>query len=125
MALNPLLNTKNVSKIERFMRHGGLYVLYEMLRYFLPIFEGRPVLRKLLRALQHLQDRRMLGVERLQCDAPRFCIVKFSKLLYDLSEHEDLEVRTTARSFQGLRFSISPRHPSHAKCRWWEHRTRH
>jgi hypothetical protein len=32
-------------------------------------------------------------------------------------------VRTTARSFQGLRFSIPQRHPSHAKCCSWERRT--
>ena len=125
VALNPLLNTKNLSKLECFMRHGGLHVLHEMLRYFLPICEGRPVLRKLLKALQHLHDRKMLSVERMQCDAPRFCILKFSKLLYDLSEHEDLEVRTRARSFQGLRFSIPPRLPSHAECCRWERRTRH
>jgi hypothetical protein len=118
LALNPLLNTKNLSKLGCFMRHGGLHVLYEMLRHFLPIFEGRPVLRKLTKALQHLHDRKMLGVEHMQCDAHRLCILKFSKLLYDLSEHEDLEVRTRARSFQGLRFSIPQRHPSHAKCRW-------
>ena len=103
VALNPLLNTKNLSKLECFMRHGGLHVLYEMLRYFLPIFEDRPVLRKLLKALQHLHDRKMLGVEHMQCDAPRFCMLKFFKLLFDPSEHEDLEVRIIrARSFQGL-----------------------
>ena len=127
LALNPLLNTKNLLKLECFMRHGGLHVLYEMLRYFLPILEGRPVLRKLLKALQHLHERKMLGVEHMQCDAPQFCMLKCSKLLFDLSEHEDLEVRTRARSFQGSADSLSPRgiHPSHAKCRWWEHRTRH
>ena len=125
VALDPLLNTKNLLKLECFMRHGGLHVLHEMLRYFLPICEGRPVLRKLLKALQHLHDRKMLSVERMQCDAPRFCILKFSKLLYDLSEHEDLEVRTRARSFQGLRFSIPQRLPSHAECCRWERRTRH
>jgi hypothetical protein len=54
LALNPLLNTNNLSKIECFMRHRGLHVLCEMLQYFLPIFEGRPVLRKLMKALQHL-----------------------------------------------------------------------
>ena len=125
LALNPLLNTNNLSKIECFMRHRGLHVLYEMLRYFLPIFEGRPVLRKLMKALQHLHDPNRLGVEHMACDAPRFCMLKFSKLLFDLSEHEDPEVRTRARSFQGLRFSIPKMHPSHAKCCSWERRTRH
>ena len=70
---------------------------------FYPYLRGRSVLRKLLKALQHLHDRKMLGVEHMQCDAPRFCMLKCSKLLFDLSEHEDLEVRIIrARSFQGL-----------------------
>ena len=167
LAFNPLLNTNSLSKIECFMRHRGLHVLYEMLRYFLPIFEGRPVLRKVMKALQHPHDRNRLGVEHMymlnilrSCrfckafislrglaypqiwvenvgasrtailcvhasDAPRFCMLKFSKLLFDLSEHEDPEVRTRARSFQGLRFSIPKMHPSHAKCCSWERRTRH
>ena len=125
LALDPLLNTNKLSKIECFMRHRGLHVLYEMLRYFQPTFEGRLVMRKLLKALQHLEDRKMLGMEHMPCDAPRFCMLKFSKLLYDLSEHKDLEVRTMAHTFQGLRFSIPQRHPSHAKCCWWEHHTRH
>ena len=48
LALGFLLNTNKLSKIECFMRHKGLDVLYEMLRYFQPTFEGRPVMRKLL-----------------------------------------------------------------------------
>ena len=125
LAFNPLLNTNKLSKIECFTRHRGLHVLYEMLRYFLPTFEGRPIMRKLMKALQHLHDCKMLSVEHMQCDAPRFCMLKLSKLLFDLSEHEDPEVRTRARTFQGLRFSIPQRHPLHAKCCWWERRTRH
>lgn len=116
LALNPLLNTTKVSKIEGFMRHGGLNVLYDMLRYFLPILEGTPVLRKAMKTLQHLHGCKVLDVKCMRCEAPQFCMLKFSKLLFDLSQHQDLEVRTIAHNFQGLRFSIPQRHPSHQKC---------
>lgn len=112
--LNPLLSTTQLLVLERFMRHKGLHVLYDMLRHFRLVVEARHVLCKLLKILQHLHGCNMLVVEHLQCDAPRFCMERFSKLLFDLCEHKDAEVRAL-----GLRLSIPRWHASHAKCWAW------
>ena len=117
--LDPLLNTSELSVLECFMTHKGLHVLYDMLQHFRRIFEARHVVCKLTEILQHLHGRNMLVVERIQCEAPRFCMENFSKLLFDLSEHEDAEVRTVARRFSRLRSSIPRWHASHAKCWAW------
>lgn len=117
--LDPLLNATELSVLECFMTHKGLHVLYDMLQHFRGIFEARHVVCKLMEILQHLHGQNMLVVERIQCDAPRFCMENFSKLLFNLSEHEDAEVRTVARRFSRLRLSIPRWHASHAKCWAW------
>ena len=117
--LDPLLNTTDLSVLECFMTHKGLHVLCDMLQHSRRIFEARHVVCKLMEILQHLHGRNMLIVERMQCDAPRFCMVDLSKLLSDLSEHEDAEVRTLARRFEEFRTSIPRWHASHAKCWAW------
>jgi hypothetical protein len=117
--LDPLLNTPELSVLECFMTHKGLHVLYDMLQHFRLVFEARHVVCKLAGILQHLHGRNVLVVERIPCDAPRFCMENFSKLLFDLSEHEDAEVRTVARRLSRLRLSIPRWHASHAKCWAW------
>lgn len=124
LLLDPLLRTHKSSVLGCFMNHHGLHILHALLRRFSQhkFDEGRSVLRKLLRVLQHLENCEMLTVEHLTCHSPRFCVHKFCKLLFKLADcHEDSEVRTLACIFQGLRFSvwIQP-HRAHETCLWWE-----
>lgn len=117
--LNPLLSTTELSVLECFILRKGLHVLFDMLQHFQPVVEARHVLCKLIKILQHLHGLNMLVVERVLCDAPRFCMESFSKLHFNLPEHEDAEVRAVAHRFLGLTFSIPRWHASHAKCWAW------
>lgn len=124
LLLDPLLRTHESSVLGCFMKHHGLHRLHALLRRFCQhkFEEGRSVIRKILRILQHLENCEMLTVEHMTCHPPVFCVHKFCKLLLKLAEyHEDSHVRTLACSFQGLRFNVSiPLHPAHEKCWWWE-----
>ena len=124
LLLDPLLRTHDSSVLGCFMNHYGLHTLHALLRRFCQhrFVEGRAVIRKILRILQHLENCEMLTAEHMTCHPPHFCVLKLCKLLYKLAEdHEDSDVRALASSFQGLRFSVWIQlHPTHKKCLWWE-----
>ena len=124
LLLDPLLRTHKSSVLECFMKHQGLHTLHRLLQRFCQhkFVEGRSVIRKILRILQHLENCEMLTVKHMTCQPPLFCVHKLWKLLFKLAKyHEDSEVRTLACSFQELRFSIwiQP-HSAYEKCWWWE-----
>ena len=124
LLLDPLLRTHESSVLRCFMKHHGVHRLHALLRRFCQhkFEEGRSVIRKILRILQHLENHEMLTLEHMTCHPPVHCVHMLCRLLFKLAEyHEDSDVRTLACTFQGLRFNVWIQvHPAHEKCWWWE-----
>uniref|UniRef100_A0A7I4BUC1 Uncharacterized protein n=1 Tax=Physcomitrium patens TaxID=3218 RepID=A0A7I4BUC1_PHYPA len=110
MLLEALLKTQKSSLLKDIMDKNGLQMFHNLLKQFRKSFEKRPILRKLLKVLDHLAKRRVLTVEHI-FSPPRSGNECFSDTLFDLSRHDDMEVQNMARNFRKLYVPPRPHKP--------------
>ncbi|KAG0625352.1 hypothetical protein M758_2G047800 [Ceratodon purpureus] len=108
MLLEALLRTQKSSLLQDIMNKNGLQMLHNLIKTFRKSFEKRPILRKLLKVLDHLAKKRVLTVELIY-SPPRSGTECFTDTLFDLSRHDDTEVQNMARNFRKLH--VPPRPP--------------
>ncbi|KAG0601229.1 hypothetical protein M758_11G094700 [Ceratodon purpureus] len=105
MVLKALVETKHMSLLKAIAKPKNLHILSSILIMHQNCYHKTPVLRNTLRLLQRLDKNKVLRGTDLAC-THKFCTHMFSKILFNLTNHSDHEVRILASSFQKLRFSI-------------------
>ncbi|XP_051139160.1 histone-lysine N-methyltransferase ASHH2 isoform X2 [Andrographis paniculata] len=100
MILDALLKTKSRSVLVDIINKNGLQMLHNILKRYRREFIKTPILRKLLKVLEHLALRHILTLEHITGGPPRPGVESFKDSILTLAEHADKQVHQIARSFR-------------------------
>ena len=116
IVLEAILKTNSKSTLTKAFMHKsaaevtGLHILIALLCKIQSNKLMTAIVRKGLRVLQHLQKHGVVEGKYLVVCTRHFCTHTISKLLFDLTKHEDDPVRMLALTFQKLRYEIPREH---------------
>ncbi|KAI9097499.1 hypothetical protein K1719_025270 [Acacia pycnantha] len=100
MILGALLETRSKAVLNDIIKKNGLRMLHNIMKQYRRDFKKIPILRKLLKVIERLAERKILTFEHVNCDPPCRGMESFRESMLSLTEHEDKEVHQIARSFR-------------------------
>ncbi|KAL3678466.1 hypothetical protein R1sor_021422 [Riccia sorocarpa] len=102
LLLEALLRTWSRSVLSDIMKNNGLRVLHTFIKQLRWQWDKTPILRKLMKVLEHLSSDRVgvLTQNMINSAAPSRRVESFSESLFELTRHRDPEVCVMARRFR-------------------------
>ncbi|KAF7816807.1 histone-lysine N-methyltransferase ASHH2 isoform X1 [Senna tora] len=100
MILGALLETKSRAVLNDIINKNGLRMLHNIMKQYRQDFKKIPILRKLLKVLESLAERKILTFEHINGSPPCHGMESFRESMLSLTEHEDKKVHQIARSFR-------------------------
>ncbi|CAI9754388.1 unnamed protein product [Fraxinus pennsylvanica] len=100
MILDALLKTKSRTVLIDIINKNGLQMLHNIMKHYRREFIKTPILRKLLKVLEHLALREILNLEHINGGPPRPGVESFRDSILILTEHADKQVHQIARHFR-------------------------
>ncbi|KAF7829798.1 histone-lysine N-methyltransferase ASHH2 isoform X1 [Senna tora] len=100
MILGALLKTKSRAVLNDIINKNGLQMLHNIMKQYRRDFKKIPILRKLLKVLEHLAASKILTFEHINGGPPCRGMESFRESMLSLTEHDDKQVHQIARSFR-------------------------
>ncbi|CAH8305233.1 unnamed protein product [Eruca vesicaria subsp. sativa] len=100
MILDALLKTKSRTVLVDVINKNGLQMLHHIMKQYRGDFKKTPILRKLLKVLEYLATRDILGLEHIVRPPPCAGVESFKDSILTLTEHDDKQVHQIARNFR-------------------------
>ncbi|XP_051124458.1 histone-lysine N-methyltransferase ASHH2-like isoform X2 [Andrographis paniculata] len=100
MILDALLKTKSRTVLIDIINKNGLQMLHNIMKRYRKDFNKTPILRKLLKVLEHLALREILTLEHITGGPPCVGVESFKDSMLVLTEHADRQVHQIARNFR-------------------------
>ncbi|XP_028781548.1 histone-lysine N-methyltransferase ASHH2 [Neltuma alba] len=100
LILGALLETRSRTVLNDIIKKNGLRMLHNIMKRYRQDFKKIPILRKLLKVLERLAERKILTFEHINGSPPCRGMESFRESMLSLTEHEDKEVHQIARSFR-------------------------
>ncbi|KAI5589275.1 hypothetical protein POPTR_005G182100v4 [Populus trichocarpa] len=100
MILDALLKTRSRVVLMDIINKNGLRMLHNIMKQYRRDFKKIPILRKLLKVLEHLAVREILTLEHISGGPPCPGMESFTESMLSLTEHDDKQVHQIARSFR-------------------------
>ncbi|KAL9394520.1 hypothetical protein Peur_013805 [Populus x canadensis] len=100
MILDALLKTRSRVVLMDIINKNGLRMLHNIMKQYRSDFKKIPILRKLLKVLEHLAVREILTLEHISGGPPCPGMESFTESMLSLTEHDDKQVHQIARSFR-------------------------
>ncbi|XP_047327985.1 histone-lysine N-methyltransferase ASHH2-like isoform X2 [Impatiens glandulifera] len=100
MILDALLKTKSRMVLVDIINKNGLQMLHNIMKKYRREFNKTPILRKLLKVLEYLAIREILGLEQINGGPPCPGVESFRVSMLSLTEHADKQVHQIARNFR-------------------------
>ncbi|KAF8092644.1 hypothetical protein N665_0407s0023 [Sinapis alba] len=111
MILDALLKTKSRTVLVDVINKNGLQMLHNIMKQYRRDFKKTPILRKLLKVLEYLATRDILGLEHIVRPPPYVGMESFKDSILTLTEHDDKQVHQIARNFRDRWIPKSYRKP--------------
>ncbi|KAL0878201.1 hypothetical protein Bca101_027907 [Brassica carinata] len=111
MILDALLKTKSRTVLVDVINKNGLQMLHNIMKQYRRDFKKTPILRKLLKVLEYLATRDILGLEHIVRPPPYEGMESFKDSILTLTEHDDKQVHQIARNFRDRWIPKSYRKP--------------
>ncbi|XP_015079413.1 histone-lysine N-methyltransferase ASHH2-like [Solanum pennellii] len=100
MILDAILKTKSRTVLMDIINKNGLQMLHNIMKRYRREFNKIPILRKLLKVLEHLAVRDILSPEHINGGTSRAGVQSLRSSILGLTEHEDKQVHQIARNFR-------------------------
>ncbi|WCJ43491.1 Histone-lysine N-methyltransferase ASHH2 [Euphorbia peplus] len=98
--LDALLKTKSKIVLLDIVNKNGLRMLHNMIKLYRKDFKKTPILRKLLKVLEHLAQRDIITQDHINGGPPCPGMESFKDSILSLTEHVDKQVHQIARNFR-------------------------
>lgn len=100
MILDALLKTRSRVVLMDIINKNGLRMLHNIMKQYRTDFKKIPILRKVLKVLEHLALREILTLEHISGGPPCPGMESLTESMLSLTEHDDKQVHQIARSFR-------------------------